>query len=48
MILVTDLGSTNGTYVGSQRMNPHQPTVVPDGGIVYLGSKSCALRIVVR
>lgn len=45
MILVTDLGSTNGTYLGSQRLAPQQPTPVPDGGVIYLGSKSCAFRV---
>jgi len=45
MVLITDLGSTNGTYIGSQRLVPQQPTLVPDGGVVYLGSKSCAIRV---
>ena len=45
MILITDLGSTNGTYVGNQRLVPQQATPVPDGGTVYLGSQSCAFRI---
>ena len=48
MILVTDLGSTNGTYLGSQRLAPQQPTPVPDGGVIYLGSKSCAFRVSIR
>ena len=45
MMLITDLGSTNGTYVGSQKLVPQQATLVPDGGIVYLGNKSCAFRV---
>jgi len=45
MILVTDLGSTNGTLVGQQRLVPQQPTPVPDGGTVCLGNQSCAFRV---
>ena len=45
MVLITDLGSTNGTYVGKQRLTPHQPMLVPEGVTVYLGSKDCALRV---
>ena len=48
MILVTDLGSTNGTYVGAQRLVPNQETVVPDGATVYLGNQQCAFRVSVR
>lgn len=48
MILVTDLGSTNGTYLGSQRLNPQQATPVPDGGTVYLANKNCAFRVSLR
>lgn len=45
MILITDLGSTNGTYVGRQRLTPQQPTPVPDGGTVYLANQNCAFRV---
>jgi len=48
MVLVTDLGSTNGTYVGSQRLTPKKETIVPDGGVVYLGSQQCAFRVSVQ
>lgn len=45
MILVTDLGSTNGTFIGSQKLTPRQPTPVPDGGVICLGNQNCAFRI---
>lgn len=45
MILVTDLGSTNGTHIGSQRLAPQQPTPVPDGGVIALGNQSCSFRV---
>lgn len=48
MIIVTDLGSTNGTYVGNQRLAPQKATPVPDGGTVYLGNQNCAIRVSVR
>lgn len=48
MILVTDLGSTNGTYVGSQRLAPQKSTPVPDGGTVYLANQNCAFRVSTR
>ena len=47
-VLVTDLGSTNGTFVGSQRLNPHQPTVVSGGSIISLGSPECSFRVNVQ
>lgn len=47
MILVTDQGSTNGTFLEGQRLTPHQPTPVPDGGTLWLASRDCALRITV-
>lgn len=48
MILVTDLGSTNGSYVGGKRMVPNRETVVPDGATVYLGNQQCGFRVSVR
>ena len=48
MILVTDLGSTNGTFLGKQRLAPQQPTPVPDGGMVYLGNQNCVIRVSIR
>lgn len=48
MILVTDLGSTNGTYLDRQRLTPRNPTPVPDGCVVYLGNQNCAFRVSIR
>lgn len=47
-IVVTDLGSTNGTYIGGQRLAPNQSVRVPDGAVVYLGGQNCAFRIRVQ
>lgn len=48
MIMVMDMGSTNGTYVGNQRLTPQKEVVVPDGATVYLGNQNCAFRVSVR
>lgn len=48
MILVTDLGSTNGTFVGQKKLPPHQATLVPDGGMIYLANQSCGFRVILR
>jgi len=45
MVLVTDLGSTNGTYLGGKPLTAQRPTPIPDGGVVYLGNKNCAFRV---
>lgn len=34
---VEDLGSANGTYIGSQRIAPNTPTLVPDHEVVRAG-----------
>ncbi len=34
---VEDLGSANGTYIGSQRIAPNTPTLVPDNEVVRAG-----------
>ena len=44
-ILLTDLGSTNGTYVDSKRIQPNVPTSVASGSIVSLGNPNCSFRI---
>jgi ABC-type multidrug transport system ATPase subunit len=36
-ILVTDLGSTNGTYVNGARIPPHQPVAVRPGERIFVG-----------
>ena len=47
-VYVRDLNSTNGTFVGEQRIMPQQAMPVSDGQIVYLGNKNCGFRIRVR
>jgi regulator of protease activity HflC (stomatin/prohibitin superfamily) len=37
VITITDLGSTNGTYVAGQRLPPNQPTVLGLGDTLRLG-----------
>lgn len=45
---VTDLNSTNGTYLDNQRLSPNQPMHALDGSTIYLGNKNCAFRVQVR
>lgn len=47
-VTVTDLNSTNGTYMNEQRLMPMQPMPVNDGAIIYLGNKNCGFRIRIR
>ena len=35
--LLTDLGSTNGTFVDGVRLLPHQPQLLADGAVVQIG-----------
>jgi predicted component of type VI protein secretion system len=36
--LITDLGSTNGTFVNGQRCTPHKEHVVPRGATLQMGN----------
>ncbi len=36
-IVVTDLGSTNGTFVGGKRLEPHQPLTMERGTELIIG-----------
>lgn len=36
-LMVEDLGSASGTYLGSQRLAPNTPSLVPDDGVVRVG-----------
>lgn len=47
-VTVTDLNSTNGTYMNEQRLVPMQPMPVNDGTVIYLGNKNCGFRIRIR
>lgn len=42
---IKDLGSTNGTYIGGQKLVPHQESFAGDGAIIYLGDKNCGFRV---
>lgn len=44
-LTVTDLGSTNGTKVGSQKLSPNVPVTVPHGGIIFLADNNCAFQV---
>ena len=44
-VTVTDLGSTNGTKVGSQKLTPNVPVNVPHGGILFLADNNCAFQV---
>lgn len=44
-LTVTDLGSTNGTYVGGQRLAANVPVALHSGSTVYLGGQDCGLRV---
>lgn len=47
-VTVTDLNSTNGTYMNDQRLLPQQPMPIMDGAVIYLGNKTCAFRVRIR
>lgn len=43
---ITDLGSSNGTFLGSgQRLTPNVPVFIPDGTYFYLGSAEQLFQI---
>ena len=41
---ITDLGSTNGTFVGETRLQPNVPTPIAAGQMVRLGAMNCRLE----
>ena len=45
-LFLTDLDSTNGTFIGSEKLNPHKPTEVHNGDQVRLGRLS--MQVVFR
>lgn len=47
-LYITDLGSTNGTYVAGHRLNANQSVSLADGDVIYLGSRNCAFRVSLR
>jgi len=44
-LTVTDLGSTNGTWVNGVRLIPNHPTSVPDGSELWLAGRNCTFRV---
>src|SRR5690606_9888131 len=40
---VEDLGSTNGTYIDSRRLSPHERTEVPPGSTLQFGDATFTL-----
>ncbi|HEY8089586.1 MAG TPA: FHA domain-containing protein, partial [Polyangiaceae bacterium] len=45
---VVDLGSSNGTRVGGVRITPNEPTVVPEGSVIEIGSTFLVIETPVR
>ena len=43
--VIADLGSTNGTDVGGQRLAANVPVALRGGSTVYLGGQDCGLRV---
>lgn len=44
-LTLTDLGSTNGTFVNKTRIPANQPVSIPDGAEIMLGSAECNFRV---
>jgi len=42
---ITDLGSSNGTYVGGEKLAPNVPTLLTPGAPVTMGSHSLVLHV---
>lgn len=45
-ICIVDHGSTNGTYVGGERITPHQPLALRKGQEFHLGQLSIQLLVI--
>lgn len=44
-VSVTDLNSTNGTFVNGTRLTPGQPMNAQNGATIYLANSSCAFQV---
>lgn len=44
-VYVKDLNSTNGTFLGDQKLYANQEMMVTNGAFIYLGNKTCGFRI---
>ncbi len=45
-LTITDLGSTNGTYLNGERLEPHQPVTIADGDHLIVGTLHIAIFFV--
>ncbi|HEY9663559.1 MAG TPA: FHA domain-containing protein, partial [Allocoleopsis sp.] len=42
---LTDIGSSNGTYINAQRLNPHQPTPLAPGDRLKIGTEEWIFEV---
>jgi phage tail-like protein len=42
--LLTDQGSTSGTFIGATRLLPHQPVILTDGDVILIGAYEIVYR----
>lgn len=47
-VTVTDLGSSNGTYVDGNRLAPNQTVMVRNGGAIQLADANCTLQVRIK
>lgn len=47
-LTVTDLGSTNGTFVANRRLSANQSVPLTDGAVVCLANQDCTFRVRLR
>lgn len=45
---IKDLNSTNGTYIGEQKLSAYQERYIGDGMVIYLADKNCGFRVRVQ
>ena len=47
-VTVTDLGSSNGTYVDGTRLMPNQPVRAGNGSSILLADANCTLQVRIK
>ena len=47
-LTVTDLGSTNGTFVANRRLSANRSVPLTDGAVICLANQDCAFRVRLR
>ena len=45
---IKDLGSSNGTFVGSQKLNAQENYKLKPGSRIYLADKRCTFQVVLK